>query len=170
MTETITNDQAGLELTIEELDAIEAAALEAQRELPGEWRCHEEEAGEMTCLGMADSEDSRGSFMEAWGGCTEWVAAQGFIEKAQPSVVLKLVAQARSPEAKRDMERQERQLGETIDQRDAAEEALSQAYYLLTGRSPEWSSIFGHKDALEEMEAWIDQLKEAARPPPKPTL
>ena len=39
-----------------------------------------------------------------------------------------------------------------IDHRDAAEEALSQAYYLITGRSPEWSNLFGHNEAIEEID------------------
>lgn len=36
-----------------------------------------------------------------------------------------------------------------IDERDAAEEALSQAYFLITGKSPEWSNIFGYKEVEE---------------------
>lgn len=42
--------------------------------------------------------------------------------------------------------------GELIDQRDAAEQAFSQAYYLVVGRSPEWSNLFGANEALEEMD------------------
>jgi hypothetical protein len=41
---------------------------------------------------------------------------------------------------------------QTIDERDRAEEALSQAYYLVVGHSPEWSNLFGHQDALEEID------------------
>lgn len=44
-------------------------------------------------------------------------------------------------------------------ERDAAEEALSQAYYLITGKSPEWSNLFGHVQALEE----IDDAQKALR-------
>lgn len=40
---------------------------------------------------------------------------------------------------------------QTIDERDAAEEALSQAYYLIVGRSPEWSNLFGHDEAINEI-------------------
>jgi hypothetical protein len=36
-----------------------------------------------------------------------------------------------------------------IDERDAAEEALSQAYYTVIGESPEWSSTFGYAEANE---------------------
>lgn len=53
-------------------------------------------------------------------------------------------------------------MGQLIDERDGAEQALSHAYYLLTGRSPEWSNLFGHKEALEEMEHWINRLKDEA--------
>lgn len=45
----------------------------------------------------------------------------------------------------------EREMLEVIDQRDRAEEALSQAYYLVIGRSPEWSNLFGHEEALEDI-------------------
>ncbi len=48
-------------------------------------------------------------------------------------------------------DREERALGQVIDERDAAEDALSQAFYLVTGRSPEWSNVFGHSQALEEI-------------------
>lgn len=41
---------------------------------------------------------------------------------------------------------------QTIDERDAAEEALSQAYFLIKGQSPQWSNNFGHEEALEEIE------------------
>lgn len=50
-----------------------------------------------------------------------------------------------------------------IDERDAAEDALGQAYYLATGRSPEWSNKFGHKEALAEIEYVIFCLKRAAK-------
>ena len=37
------------------------------------------------------------------------------------------------------------------EERDSAERAMSQAYYLITGKSPEWSNIFGYEEALEEI-------------------
>ena len=46
----------------------------------------------------------------------------------------------------------EQEMLQVIDQRDKAEESLSQAYYLITGRSPEWSNLFGHEEALEEID------------------
>jgi hypothetical protein len=48
---------------------------------------------------------------------------------------------------------------QTIRQRDDAEETLSQAYLLITGRSPEWSNLFGHDEAIEE----IDYAQQALR-------
>lgn len=33
-----------------------------------------------------------------------------------------------------------------IDQRDAAEAALSETYLIVTGRQPEWSNRFGYRD------------------------
>jgi hypothetical protein len=41
---------------------------------------------------------------------------------------------------------------QTIDERDAAEEALSQAYFLVKGESPQWSNLFGHNEAIEEID------------------
>ena len=53
---------------------------------------------------------------------------------------------------------------QVIQERDDAEEALSQAYYLVTGRSPEWSNIFGNKEALEEINDTQRMLREVAKP------
>ena len=41
---------------------------------------------------------------------------------------------------------------QTIDERDKAEESLSQAYYLIIGESPEWSNLFGHEEAIEAID------------------
>lgn len=51
----------------------------------------------------------------------------------------------------------------TIDERDAALEALSQAYYLVTGRSPDWSSVWGINECLEEIDD-AQQLLRASIP------
>lgn len=61
----------------------------------------------------------------------------------------------------------ERDMLQLIDERDAAEEALSQAYYIVIGRSPEWSNKFGHAQALEEIGDACEVLKQAARPSPE---
>jgi len=58
---------------------------------------------------------------------------------------------------------QEGPVGKLIDERDNAENALSQAYYLVTGHSPEWSNLFGHAEALEEIEEACEVLRESAR-------
>ncbi len=60
-------------------------------------------------------------------------------------------------------DREEQALGQVIDERDAAEEALSRAYYLVTGRSPEWSNIFGYTEALEEIEDACALLRKTAK-------
>jgi hypothetical protein len=54
----------------------------------------------------------------------------------------------------------------TIDQRDAAEECLSQMYYLVTGNSPEWSNLFGHEQALEDVGDAVSVLKQSAKAAP----
>jgi hypothetical protein len=40
---------------------------------------------------------------------------------------------------------------QVIAERDAAEDALSAAFALVTGREPEWSNLFGYPEALAEM-------------------
>lgn len=40
---------------------------------------------------------------------------------------------------------------QTLRERDDAEQALSQAYYLVVGRSPEWSSTWHHQECLDEI-------------------
>jgi hypothetical protein len=49
----------------------------------------------------------------------------------------------------RELEASEDQL---IGERDDAEEAISQAYFLIKGESPEWSNLFGYEQALEEID------------------
>ena len=51
--------------------------------------------------------------------------------------------------------------GPSIKQRDAAEECLSQMFYIVTGRSPEWSNWFGHAEALEEVGDALALLRQA---------
>lgn len=48
--------------------------------------------------------------------------------------------------------REETAMLQLIDERDEAQQALSQAFFLVTGRSPEWSNLFGYKQALEEID------------------
>lgn len=48
-------------------------------------------------------------------------------------------------------------------QRDDAEQALSQAYYLVTGSSPAWSDTFGHEQALEDIGEAVAALKSALK-------
>ncbi len=60
----------------------------------------------------------------------------------------------------------EREMLELIDARDEAEQAISQAYYLVIGRSPEWSNKFGHQEALDEIKDACELLRKASAPPP----
>lgn len=52
---------------------------------------------------------------------------------------------------------------QTIYERDAADECLSQMYYFITGRSPEWSNKFGHKEALDDVDDAQTTLREALK-------
>lgn len=44
------------------------------------------------------------------------------------------------------------EIDQLMTERDNAEEAMSQAYYLVVGESPEWSNLFGYKEALEAID------------------
>jgi len=50
-----------------------------------------------------------------------------------------------------------------IDQRDAAEECVSNIYFKVTGRSPEWSNNFGFAEALSDIEDAVNLLKAASK-------
>ncbi len=53
----------------------------------------------------------------------------------------------------READREEIAHGDTIDQREEAEQAISQAYFLVIGTSPEWSQRVGYEQALDEIDA-----------------
>lgn len=53
---------------------------------------------------------------------------------------------------------------ETIDRRDEAEECVSDIYFKVIGRSPEWSNNFGYAEALQEIEDAVSVLKTVAAP------
>jgi hypothetical protein len=63
------------------------------------------------------------------------------------------------------MTKEERETMQLIKERDSFEDALSQAYYLITGRSPEWSNVFGVDEALEEIHETQYLLREMAKKP-----
>lgn len=70
------------------------------------------------------------------------------------SFVRALVQQVKEAE-----EKHERDMLKVIDEREAEAEALSQAYFLVTGESPEWSNLFGHEQALDEIAGVVNLLK-----------
>lgn len=65
--------------------------------------------------------------------------------------------------AAKEMADLERSLDQAIRDRDNAEECLSHIYYLVTGRSPEWSNKFGYPQAIEDIEDVMAALKAAAK-------
>jgi hypothetical protein len=76
-----------------------------------------------------------------------------------------------SPQVVGDDAAHEREVLELIDERDAAEEALSQAYFLVMGFAPVWSNLYGHEEALEDIGDMQRDLRLAARlevAPPQP--
>jgi len=60
-----------------------------------------------------------------------------------------------------ELEKEERRHEQTLTERDNAENALSQAYFLIIGESPEWSNNFGHNDAIDEIDDAQRLLREA---------
>lgn len=66
-------------------------------------------------------------------------------------------------ELRAESKRLERSCEELVDERDDAEQALSQAYYLVTGHSPEWSNKFGKQHALNDIEDSVNLLKESVK-------
>lgn len=63
-----------------------------------------------------------------------------------------------------EVEKSERDMEQLIQERDEAEEAISQAYYLITGKSPEWSNAFGYAEALEEIDDAQRLLRQSLAP------
>jgi len=61
-------------------------------------------------------------------------------------------------EMQRRLDREESDHGRTIDQRDAAEDALGRMFQAVTGRPAEWSSAWGYVDAIEEVEEHVAAL------------
>jgi hypothetical protein len=76
---------------------------------------------------------------------------------------------ATTPETVEPSVREEREYLALIDQRDAAEDALANAFHLVTGEYPEWSNAFGYTDALEGIKETIASYLEAAKAPVAPT-
>lgn len=51
-----------------------------------------------------------------------------------------------------------------LDDRNRIEQDLSQAYYLVTGKSPAWSDTFGRREALEEIKDTLTVLRKSIPP------
>jgi hypothetical protein len=62
----------------------------------------------------------------------------------------------------------DRRVGRLIDERDAAEAALSQAFFIVTGRPAEWSNNWSYQHALDEIGDNCALLREAPQPEPPP--
>jgi hypothetical protein len=108
---------------------------------------------------------------EAWAQAVQHFTAPSYSSLAAEVVRLReelLTETARADAAEAEISRLKQasvhddvMLGETIGQREAAEEAISQAYFLMIGRSPEWSNKFGFTDALEDIEDAQSSLRQA---------
>lgn len=53
------------------------------------------------------------------------------------------------------------QFDRVVQKIDDAEQALSQMYYLVIGRSPQWSKTFGHQEALDEVKDAMAAIRAA---------
>lgn len=67
-------------------------------------------------------------------------------------------AERRAQDLERRLAKEERDHLRTIDDREEAEAALGTAFYMVTGRHPEWSSAFDYADALEELQEHVAYL------------
>jgi hypothetical protein len=69
-----------------------------------------------------------------------------------------------------DEQNYEREILREIANRDEAEDALSEAFCIVTGEYPEWSSAFGFREALIQIEERMAALEpqEPAAPEPVP--
>lgn len=76
---------------------------------------------------------------------------------SEASEMLKLEAEI--DKLKLELNNEERMHEQTIEQRDAAEDALSDAFTAVTGREPEWSNLFGYAEALDEMRPELAALR-----------
>lgn len=61
----------------------------------------------------------------------------------------------------------EMEIDQLMTERDMAEQALSHAYYLVMGKSPEWSNTFGHAEAIEDIKDACIILRSLAKEIPK---
>ena len=72
-----------------------------------------------------------------------------FIAAANPATVLALLDALEAKDKRiAELERDETQL---IEERDSAEQALSEMYEAAMGDRPEWSNLFGYADAIDDV-------------------
>ena len=64
---------------------------------------------------------------------------------------------------RKEWEKNEKAMEQLIDERDKAEEFGSHLYYLITGRSPEWSNLFGYDQATEDVDDAQRTLRECLK-------
>jgi len=83
------------------------------------------------------------------------ITMAGYVLKDACSVLSAEVRRLQSAATKEDARHEQ-----TCKERDAAEEALSRAYVLIVGQSPEWSNNFGHQHALKEIQKTIGELQD----------
>ncbi len=65
------------------------------------------------------------------------------------------------PNLKGELEREEKRHENTIEERDAAENCVSNIFYRIVGESPQWSNLFGYDEAQEEILDRVDALRAA---------
>lgn len=102
-----------------------------------------------------DPTDQRESVTIRWpdGKCLSYVLDRTrYTDNLPPSAPVGV------EEMQRRLEREESDHLRTIDQRDAAEDALSRMFQAVTGRVAEWSSAWGYTDAIEEVEEHVAAL------------
>lgn len=66
-------------------------------------------------------------------------------------------------EEEREIERLEKVLRETVDERDESQQAVSQIYYIVFGSAAEWSNNFGIGSAVQQITDAVNGLKAAVK-------
>lgn len=98
------------------------------------------------------------------GGVKQSRAVIAHIAAFNPKVALALLDDMRQAReqlavAERHIEELERSETQLINERDAAESALSDMYQAATGERPEWSNMFGFADAVDVVEERLATLE-----------
>jgi hypothetical protein len=96
---------------------------------------------------VLDESDEDGPHYREDTGWRNFLFIQGIRNYAKDILQLALKAE----HLQRTKEQDDEMAMQTLRERDDAEQSLSQAYFLVLGRSPEWTSAWRHQECLDEI-------------------